>query len=148
MRIFYNVIISIIIIGGPYNLFAHGSKYEIINPGIGIKASYFDGSVMSDSDVEVYSTANSKKTTFTGITDSKGRFHFFPDKTGKWRITISDGMGHAVEALVNVGNDMIAESAPANNKGAFSTLQIFVMAICVIWGFIGTGLYFKRNKQG
>lgn len=44
-----------------------------------------------------------------GRTDARGRFAFVPDAPGRWRISISDGMGHKIEHPV----DIAATDAPA-----------------------------------
>ncbi len=140
------IIISLMIpIISASEVFAHGSKYELIKTGIGIKALYYDDSPMSDSDVEVFSPVDNKKIFSKGITDKDGRFFFFPDITGKWKIKISDGMGHAVEALLDVNEEMVLEDKPGNSHGGFSTGQLIIMVLCVVWGFIGIALYFKRK---
>ncbi len=145
MRNIIIIIILMIPIISASKVFAHGSKYELIKTGIGIKALYHDDSPMSDSDVEVFSPVDNQKKDSTGNTDEYGRFYFFPDKTGKWRIKVSDGMGHAVEALLDVKEGMVLEDKPGNSHGGFSTEQLIIMVLCVVWGFIGTGLYFKRK---
>ncbi len=140
------IIISLLVpIISADKVFAHGSKYELIKTGIGIKALYSDDSPMSDSDVEVFSPVDDQKKYSTGITDRAGRFYFFPDKTGKWKIKVSDGMGHAVEAMLDVNERMVLEDKPGNSHGGFSTGQSIIMVLCVVWGFIGTALYFKRK---
>ena len=40
----------------------------------------------------------------------------------------------------------IGTAAASNSGGTFTSLQIVLMAVCVVWGSIGTTLYFLRRK--
>ena len=125
--------------------FAHGARYKIINGGIGIEARYSDDTPMSDSDVNVFSADNLEETYVTGITDQNGRFLFLPDKSGEWILKVSDGMGHGVEAKIELDKDFKITGSTSDEHSHLSHIQIIIMAICVMWGFIGTALYFKKR---
>lgn len=123
---------------------AHGLRYKIIEGGIGIEAMYADDTPLSFSNVIVFAPDDRKEHYITGYTDRKGRFLFFPNTKGEWIIKVSDGMGHALEAEIYLQDDL---KISRSSSGNLSNLQITTMAICVIWGFIGTGLYFIRRKK-
>lgn len=48
-----------------------------------------------------------------GRTDARGRFAFVPDAPGRWRIHISDGMGHKTEHAVDIAATDAPAAAPA-----------------------------------
>lgn len=123
-------------------LFAHGVKMLVLTKGTGIEARYSDSSPLSDSEVTVFSPSNDKEPYLKGITDKNGRFMFFPDVKGKWTISIDDGMGHMGKKTVNISDSF---EALITDNGTFSTMQLAVMALCVIWGLAGTALYFKKR---
>jgi nickel transport protein len=123
-------------------LLGHGVETTVLTRGTGIEARYSDSSPLSDSEVTVFSPSNEKKPYLKGITDTHGRFMFIPDKKGTWTVTINDGMGHGDTKKITV-SELFEAQGP--ESGSFSTMQIVVMALSVIWGCAGTALYFKRR---
>ena len=135
--------VFIITLAGSSPLFSHGIHSTVIKGGMGIKATYADGSPVSDSDVSVYSPGKSEEKYTSGVTDSKGRFVFLPDKKGSWKINVDDGMGHMTRTAIEV-NDVF--EVGEIESGGVSLTQKIIMAICVLWGAIGTALFFKARK--
>ena len=143
-RLFILLIILLSVFSFVEKTSAHGTGYNIIKGGIGIEAMYNEGSPMSDSDVTLFSPDNSTNPYLTGITDQKGRFIFFPETKGEWILRVDDGMGHSLTAKL----DVTEKGVLSKTDGAIlSYLQKITMAICVLWGLIGTGLYFKSKKD-
>ncbi|MCP4134405.1 MAG: hypothetical protein GY754_25760 [bacterium] len=127
------------------DLYSHGLSHKIIKGGFGIQALYSDGSPMSDSEVTVVAPGSVITRPFiTGITDKKGNFFFLPDQKGKWKIIVDDGMGHRLDSGIAISETM--EAVPLPGGGSLNMLQKIIMAICVVWGAIGTALYFYRKK--
>jgi len=127
-------------------LYAHGTKYNIVKGGIGIKAIYSDNTPISHSDVRVTAPGSNSETSFqTGITDKNGVFIFHPDRPGIWQIFVEDGMGHGIKASISIDEKMDLEAG--TKSGGLNPVQIALIIISLIWGAAGTALYFKK-KQG
>lgn len=57
-----------------------------------------------------------------------------------------------VQIIVNDSSVLVSEgstagTAPVSVSAGYSTTQIIVMAACVIWGFVGTALFFARKGR-
>ncbi len=78
-----------------------------------------------------------------GTCDAQGKYSFAPDmsKPGDWKVRINHDHSHLM--YVTVGENVSA----SGGIGGFSTLQIVLMSACVIWGIIGTALYFRRKRE-
>ncbi len=78
---------------------AHGLE-SIVSESVGVTSTidfqYSDGSPASFAQVKIWSPENDSIEFQNGRTDANGRFTFVPDADGVWRITVNDGMGHAV----------------------------------------------------
>uniref|UniRef100_A0A7V4G794 Carboxypeptidase regulatory-like domain-containing protein n=1 Tax=Desulfobacca acetoxidans TaxID=60893 RepID=A0A7V4G794_9BACT len=80
---------------------AHGVEGRQEGGGVVVAATYQGGEAMSYARVSVY--APEGDTPFqTGHTDRNGRFAFAPDRSGRWRLVISDEMGHRLNFEVAV----------------------------------------------
>ena len=139
-----SIAISFFIIASSNIIFAHGSKYNIIKGGIGIEAKYMDNTPMSDCNGLVFAPDNHNDPYITCVMDKDGRLLFFPHKMGEWIIKISDGMGHSLTAKLQVDEEL--KLSKTTEDGSLSGVQVAVMTICVTWGLIGTGLYFKKKE--
>jgi hypothetical protein len=74
--------------------FSHRLQYNQFEGGIGIEAIYDDGTPISYSEVKIFSPTDGETEFQQGLTDKNGRFVFYPDIKGKWKIVVDDGMGH------------------------------------------------------
>lgn len=83
---------------------AHGTDYRVIDEAPVIAAEFFysDKEPMRYAEVLVFSPENDEVEYQNGRTDQNGRFAFYPESSGKWRIKVNDGMGHAVRAEISV----------------------------------------------
>jgi len=128
----------------PMQAHAHGSKIEyVVDMMIEIVATYDSGEPMSGAQVVVYAPDDISTPWLTGICDDEGRYSFKPDTsmTGTYDVQVRQaGHGDIVHIPVGDGGTM------SGSSGGYSTGQIALMSVCVIWGFIGTGLYFLRRK--
>jgi nickel transport protein len=123
--------------------YAHGAKIEYtIGMTVEIVASYDDGEPMAGAQVTIYAPDALSTPWLTGVCDDEGRFSFAPDttKTGTWDIQVRQA-GHGDIVHIPIGT----ESA-GNSSGGTTPLQIALMAVCVVWGCIGTALYFLRRR--
>lgn len=130
----------------PTLVFAHGAKYSTLKGGVGITAAYLDDTPLADCDVRVFSPEDSITPYQTGQTDAYGRFMFLPDKKGKWKIIVDDGMGHRVDAVIDITADMKLEPA-SQASGGLAQWQKILVALCLIFGFTGLYLFYVSRKK-
>ncbi len=124
---------------------AHGTKFEYqARASYEILASYDDGTPMSEAQVTVYAPNEPSKPWTTGICDEKGRYVLTPDTSivGEWTVQIRKA-GHGGMLNIPVGEN---NDATAGSTG-YTPVQLAVMIIAVLWGLLGTGLYFKRERK-
>lgn len=122
---------------------AHGVKIEYtISMTIEIIAMYDSGDPMADAQVTVYAPNDLANPWLTGTTDKTGRFTFTPDPEipGTWDVQVRHA-GHG-----DIVHIPIREGTAITGSTGFSPMQIILMGACVIWGFVGTALYFSRRK--
>jgi len=124
--------------------YAHGAKIEYtVDMMIEIVARYDSGEPMSGAQVVVYGPDDPSTPWLTGMCDDEGRYSFKPDTslTGTYDIQVRQA-GHGDIVHIPVGDGVTL----TGSSGGYSGGQIALMSVCVIWGFIGTGLYFLRKK--
>jgi len=130
---------------------AHGAKAEYkITSAVEIKAQYDSGFPMKKAQVTIYAPDNPSQPWKQGITDEQGNFTFTPDttKTGYWEVKVRQaGHGALITIPIESKNSLSSKSTPLNqNNAEFSPLQKGVIIGSVIWGCIGTALFFQRSK--
>lgn len=113
-----------------------------------IMATFDSGEPMANAQVAVYAPDNPSQPWLTGTTDEQGRFLFSPDRdeAGTWEVTVRQA-GHGDVVTIPVDAEAGAMLATTSGDGELSPLQQWVLAAAVIWGFIGTALFFARGKQ-
>ncbi len=96
---------------------AHGTNFRILSGNKAVTAEFYysDDEAMSYAGVLVFSPQDGKKEYQNGRTDKNGRFAFYPDTAGTWRIEVNDGMGHKVQAEVICGSGK-SEQANSQNQ--------------------------------
>ena len=120
---------------------AHGTRGHA-EKGIGIRvvAEYDDGDPMSYGNVEVISP-DGDVAFQTGRTDRNGVFMFAPDQPGKWRITISDEMGHRLVLGRQINQESVLENNPARSRQSSppgpSRKSGIAIGISIIFGIAG-----------
>ncbi len=123
--------------------FAHGAKIEYtISMAIEICAAYDTGEPMAGGQVMVYAPDDPSTPWLTGVCDEDGRFIFTPDssKPGTWDVQVRQS-GHGDMVHIPIGEDV----AMSGTTG-YTPLQIVLMGACVVWGFVGTALFFLRGR--
>jgi len=130
---------------------AHGVQGRISSQkAIMVESEYDDGEPMSYAAAEVYGPM--EKIAFqTGRTDQNGRFLFFPDKRGEWKVIVNDGMGHQLVLKTNVDDNLILIEQSSHTKTvedswSFSGFQGVVMGIALIFGIFGLVTLCKGKK--
>jgi len=137
-------LVLLLILGISTTAYAHGAKIDYtVNMTIDIFAQYDTGEPMGGAQVVVYAPDDPSNPWLTGVCDDEGRFSFTPDtsKPGTWSIQVRQS-GHGDIVHIPIGED----TAVAGSTGGYTILQIVVMAVCGIWGFVGTALYFSRRR--
>jgi nickel transport protein len=128
----------------PAQALAHGVNIEYTSDvEITIVAKYDTGTPMAGAQVTVYAPDNPTTPWLTGVCDDEGVFSFTPDssKPGTWDVQVRLA-GHGGIIHIPVGEG----AAGSGGLGGYSWLQIALMAACVVWGSIGTALYFRRRR--
>jgi nickel transport protein len=129
----------------PMEVHAHGVNINYTsNVEVEIIATYDSGTPMAGAQVAVYAPDDPTTPWLTGICDGEGRFSFTPDtaRPGIWDVQVRLA-GHGGMIHIPVGGD----TTTADGQGGFSHLQIGIMSACVIWGSIGTALYFSKRRK-
>lgn len=132
----------------PLVCMAHGVRGEIASGGIVVIAEYDTGEPMDYAKVDI-SAPNSKLPFQSGRTDRNGRFCFFPDSKGNWKVVVDDEMGHRLEVKVTLDEDMKLKTQQTG-RFAGSSLTRYekaLMGICVIFGIFGCLLGWKGYKK-
>jgi len=124
--------------------FGHGVHYEKIEGGIGIEANYDDGTPMSYSEVKVYSLQDKETEFQQGLTDKNGRFVFFPDVKGKWKLVVNDGMGHGIVTNISFEEEMKVKKT---GTAHFSRWQKILIGVSLIFGITGILFYLVAKKR-
>jgi nickel transport protein len=135
-------------------VFAHGAHLSWTARGdsIEVRAEFDDGSPMAGAQVAVFSTEDPVNPCMTGETDVSGCFAFLPDgdSVEAWDVQVRlAGHGGMVRVYrTSATADTGEEGAPGSGSDRFTTLQLLVMAVCVVWGLTGTALYFRSRSRG
>ncbi len=127
----------------PAFVYAHGVEGFVENGGLVVTAQYDTGEAMSYARVNI--AAPGAKLTFQkGRTDRNGRFCFFPDAAGEWKVVVDDEMGHRLEVNVPVDKAMELKTDPAEggSKSILSKYEKAFIGIGIIFGI--SGFFFWR----
>ena len=101
-------------------------------------SQYDTGEPMAQGQVAVYSPDNIETPWLTGTTDNAGVFEFIPDgSAGDWEVVVRKA-GHGQSFTVST------EATAAEAPSGLSALQKGVTAVAIVWGFVGTALFFSR----
>ncbi len=132
----------------PCGVFAHGVMGEVRRGGIVVTVKYTTGEPMSYAGVKI-SSPGAKLPFQSGRTDRNGRFCFFPDKQGEWKVVVDDEMGHRLEVRVPVDKEMkLTLSQPLKNpvNRLISRYERVITGISIILGITGMILWWRAKK--
>ncbi|MGD9188973.1 MAG: hypothetical protein PVI89_12210, partial [Desulfobacteraceae bacterium] len=118
---------------------AHGVSAIVSRGGIVVSAAYDSGDPMSYAKVTI-SAPDGKLPFQSGRTDRNGRFCFFPDDSGVWKILITDGMGHGLTQQVAVDEAHSLSSDSGGEQIGPSRLgkaEKALMGLCILFGVTG-----------
>lgn len=134
----------LILLGCPRLGLGHGVEYESFAVGSGIKATYSDETPMAYCDVAVFAPDDANAEYQTGITDRNGCFAFVPDTSGVWQVTVDDGMGHQVAAMISVDSLLVASTTARQDANRLSSL---VVGISLIFGLFGVYALLRDSRR-
>lgn len=136
--------------------YAHGALVEVNPATVEIKAAFDTGEPMDNAQVRVYSPADLEMPVIVGETDSEGKFVFSPDTSlsaaeGRWEVMVRKA-GHGQTTSFELGNGVLQTTIdPYTDSLAASqsrfTPQHWISVAAIIWGFVGTALYFKARAK-
>ncbi len=133
---------------------AHGIESMIENSAektITVNFHYSDGSPASYTKVKVYAPIDDTVEFQNGRTDKNGRFSFVPDATGLWRISQSDGLGHAttLEHDVNIVRTIVKKGNGVKPEQRTNKLIMGILGCSLILntGFMIQALKRTRTQQ-
>lgn len=155
LRNFLVSLILILVMGWSAKATAHGVKIDYqTTEAVKIDAAFDNGKPMSNAQVTVYSPQEPATPWLQGTTDENGNFVFVPDRSqpGNWAIQVRQA-GHGNLITLSIGQDQLATGEKTDKSGirtqvtsqSFTPVQIVVMAVAMIWGFVGTALYFYQK---
>lgn len=150
MHMKWRIIVSLICILAiglvlPMKVFAHGAKIEYtVSMVVELVAAYDNGEPMAGAQFVVYAPDDPSTPWLTGVCDDEGRFSFTPDtsKPGIWDVKVRQA-GHGDIVHIPIGEGAVV----AGGTGGYTTLQIGLMVACVVWGSVGTALYFSSRRR-
>jgi len=147
-KIYFSLTLAVIFLhSGHISVHAHAVVAGFSEvAGIEIMAAYDNGQPMSGGQVIVYAPDNPARPWLTSTLDEQGRFAFVPDYAvpGSWSVQVRQA-GHGAMIHIPVEATGLEESV-AGSPQVFTSLQLTLMIACVVWGFIGTALFFSRRK--
>jgi len=132
--------------------YAHGALVEVTPAAVEVKAAFDTGEPMDNAQVRVYSPADLEMPAIVGETDSEGRFVFSPDASlsavdGRWEVMVRKaGHGHTTSFELGDGVLQTETGSLATSQSRF-TPQHWISVAAIIWGFVGTALYFKARAK-
>ena len=130
----------------PASAQAHGVQIQTRNTSaVEIQATYDSGEPMAEAQVQVYAPEDPETVIFSGMTDAMGRYLFVPDRPGDWELSVRQA-GHGDIAVIPV-SEAGAITTEFSTSAGLTPLQRGVVAGAVIWGCVGTALYFRRGKH-
>jgi len=131
------------------NVLSHGVRGRISSgKGMLVQIEYDDGEPMSYSSIEIFDSE--KKLPFqSGRTDRNGRFLFYPDKMGDWKVVVNDGLGHRIALTANCSKafNLKKTDEPETRSNSFLLRsERALMGISIILGLCGI-LFWWRGKK-
>ena len=134
----------------PAPVYAHGVMGKTGTGGIVVSAMYDTGEAMDYAKVTILAPDANLKFQ-SGRTDRNGRFCFFPDVSGNWKVVVDDEMGHRLEVNVTVDQAMVLRANPENGNARPNVLTRWekaVMGVSIIFGISGILFWLKGRKTG
>lgn len=146
-RTAFLLVLSLVLVLSTVSLaLAHGTKLAYrAQTSYEIAAAYDDGTPMSEAQVTVFAPNEPSRPWTTGTCDENGRYVLTPDTSiaGEWAVQIRKA-GHGGMVSIPIG---VNDRKKAAESTGYTPVQVVIMAAAVVWGLIGTALYFKRERS-
>lgn len=148
------------VVSYPGGAIAHGAKIEYKSTtALQVHATYDSGQPMANAQVTIYAPDAPTTPWLTGTTDENGQFIFVPDpnKIGNWEVKVRQA-GHGGIISIPANNSPNSNSqntpnaqnqsdaSPSASSQNYTTMQKGLMIASVVWGFVGTALFFSRKS--
>ncbi len=143
--------------GWPGDAGAHGTGHRLLKdaPAVALEFHYSDQTPMRYAEVLVFSPQDREVEHQNGRTDRHGKFVFCPDAQGQWLVKVNDGMGHAEEAAVSVGQEAISVEAGKSQalpgSGAFGPMPKvlkIIIGLSLMLNVAFAAYFLKRRSNG
>lgn len=136
---------ALIVYASSEEVSAHGVDLEYYERNaIEIIAHYDTGEPLAEAQVAVFAPGSPAEPWLTGQCDESGRFYFVPDPQmpGLWEVQVRQA-GHGGLIRIEVGEN--GDAPPVT--GGFTFSQRILMTAAVVWGMIGTALFFSKRRS-
>jgi len=132
------------------NVWSHGVLGRVgSGKGILVEVEYDDGEPMTYASIEIFDSDENLPFQ-SGRTDRNGRFLFYPDKMGDWKVVVTDGMGHRLALKTNIDKTLninkTEQQAKSINQGFLSRYERALIGISIIFGISGIFFWWKGRK--
>ncbi|MEL6221147.1 MAG: carboxypeptidase-like regulatory domain-containing protein [Cyanobacteria bacterium J06627_8] len=145
------VLMGVAVIATSERAIAHGTaiRYRGVS-AIEVQANYDSGDPLANAQVTVFAPDNPSEPWLTGTTDDQGRFIFTPDEAiaGDWDVQVRQaGHGDIVSIpLDSVDSELSTFSSEwLGTSSGVSPAQKIVMIASIMWGLLGTALFFSAR---
>jgi nickel transport protein len=128
-------------------VWAHGTILSAeVSEGVQLHARFDTGEPMAQAQIAIFAPIDPTQIWARGTTDTDGRFAFVPDakQPGIWTVQVRQA-GHG--AMINVTTGAGATAQVVENGLARTPAQKLLMVALVVWGALGTALYFRRKGR-
>mgnify|MGYP001149754412 CR=1 FL=1 len=145
-RLHLMLLVAAVLCFRPAELPAHGAQLTYLRgTAITLEARYDSGMPMAGAQLTVDAPDRPTVPWLTGTCDAQGRFRFVPDPqlVGRWSVQARLA-GHG--AILHIPLSAADAARPVTAAQGYTGAQRLLMAGSVLWGCIGTALYFKRRK--
>lgn len=152
-------LVGVVAIAAPQRAMAHGASIEYrTTQALEVTATYDSGEPFAHAQVTVYAPDNPAEPWLTGTTDDQGRFTFTPDPAiaGNWDVQVRQAGHGDIVSIPLEGtdgtddaddSDVALVSTTGSSSPSITPLQKAVMVGSVIWGLVGTALFFSSRSN-
>lgn len=124
---------------------AHGVTIKVqVSPQVEVEALHDDGQPIRQAQIQIFGPTNPDMAKFSGQTDDQGRYQFSPAESGLWEVIVRQA-GHGESLTLPINLDDEKPQTLASPEGTTLTQRLLTLG-SVIWGCVGTALYFKRRS--